>query len=440
MIDYLQQDILRERTLKSNGYVPHTKQVELLEDTHRYKVIRCGRRFGKTVYAVNYIIKEAITKGGDYWFVAPTYRQAESIAWRILQKYLPESFISKKNETKLELTLTNGSTISLKGSDNPDSLRGVGLDGVVMDEFAFADPYSWTVISPILQDRKGWAIFISTPNGYDHFYKLSQQELTDPDFKSFHFTSYDNPYLDYIELEKERLRMSPERFEQEYMAEFMKKSGAILKRFKRDVHLVSPLEVTKNDIVFASLDFGFAIGHPTAFLLHVVKSEEVQTFDGFMEEGLSIDQIDEKMRLLTGGLKVRAIYCDSARPDLIDSLKTKGWNCIEADKDVELGLAKVDEYMNINPLTNKPRWTCANHLTFLAEQIEGYVWQEIRNAEGQFKQVPKKEKDDSIDALRYFLFTYQKPEKEPRRIQGWDGTGYGRKPIFRREDSLLRRG
>lgn len=417
-----------------NGYVPHEKQELLHQDDHRYKVIRCGRRFGKTVFAVNKIIKEAISKGGDYWFVAPTYRQGKEIAWRQFEKYLPKELVTKKNETELSLELINGARIAIKGSDNPDSLRGVGLDGVVMDEYAFADPYSWTVISPILQDRKGWAIFISTPNGYDHFYNLHQQELTDQDFKSFHFTSYDNPYLDPLELEKERLRMSPERFEQEYRAEFMKKTGAILKRFNRDVHMIPRQEVAPGDIVYASLDFGFAIGHPTAFELHVVRSEEVHTFDGFMEEGLSIDLIDEKMRLMSGGLIVRAVYCDSARPDLIDALRKKGWNCVEADKDVELGLAKVDEYMNINPLTNKPKWTCANHLTWIGEQIEGYVWQEIRNSEGQFKQVPVKKDDDSVDALRYFLYSYNKPTQPQRRFVGFQGEGYGRKPVYASND------
>jgi len=434
-MNIIEQRLNAKIELKKNGYIPHVKQQMLHDDTHRYKVIRCGRRFGKTVFAVNKIIQEAINKGGDYWFVAPTYRQAKEIAWRIFEQYLPKSFINKKNETELSIELINGARIALKGSDNPDSLRGVGLNGVVMDEFAFADPYSWTVISPILQDRKGWAVFISTPNGYDHFHKLYNQENDDKDFKSFHFTSYDNPYLDPSELEKERLRMSPERFEQEYMAEFMKKSGAIYSKFSRDIHCVPRQLPNKGDIVIGSIDFGFAIGHPTSCHFHIVKPDEIHTFDGFLREGMSLEQINDLMHTLTSGLIVRQVFADSARPDLIDALSKKGWPVLQADKDVELGIAKVDEYMQVNPLTNKPRWTMASHLTEEIKQLEGYVWQEVRNSEGQYKQAPKKENDDFPDELRYFLKTYNKPTKTKRQVIGYTGrdpvTGYGGTPIWR---------
>lgn len=410
MTDLLTQMTIERETIKGNGYVPHPKQQELINDNHRYKVIRCGRRFGKTVYAVNLIISQAVLNPGDYWFVAPTYRQAKEIAWRVFEKYLPRELVSKKNETELSINLTNGSRISLKGCDNPDSLRGVGLDGVVLDEYAFAQPYAWTVISPILQDRRGWAVFISTPDGYNHFYEMYNKEQADEDFKSFHFTSYDNPYLDPGELNKEKERMSTERFSQEYEAEFMRRTGAIWPMFKRDVHVVPRRQ--PSGTIYGSIDFGFAVGHETAVLWHDVTSEGVYTFDGFDVSQANIEKIDELMEGQTNGLVIQGIFPDPARPDLIEELKKKNWPILETQKDVELGIAKVDEYMQINPLTNKPKWTISEHLTEAIKQIEQYVWQEVRGEDGAFKQVPKKVDDNYPDSLRYFIFNYLNQKQE----------------------------
>lgn len=386
------------------------------------------------MFAVNYMIREAVYRGGDFWYVAPTYKQAKLIAWRLLLSYLPEELVKRTNETELFVELTNGSTISLKGADNPDSLRGVGINGLILDEYAFCDPYAWDVLRPLLTDRKGWVIFISTPNGYNHFYELFNQENVNDNFKSFHFTSYDNPHLDPSEIDDARGSMSPERFAQEYLAEFTKRAGTIWP-FSRDHHTSDRRNPHEGDTIFGSVDFGFAIGHPTAVLWHAVNAEEVFTFDGFVTEGLTIDRIDESMRAQVGNYTVRSIYCDSARPDLIEDLRKRGWNVIEAKKDVELGIAKVGEYMQINPLTNKPRWTISKHLTKAIEQIEQYVWQDVRGSDGMFKQIPLKENDDACDALRYFLFTYTQPKKKRKVIVGYRGgdpvTGYGGRPIYR---------
>lgn len=408
----------------------HPCQSQLMRDNHRYKVIRCGRRFGKTYFAVTKITMEAMKRKGDYWFVSPTYRQSKEIAWRLFLDIVPEGAILKKNETELSLELKNGSKISLKGADNPDSLRGVGLDGEVLDEYAFQNPYVWKVTSPMLLDRKGWAIFISTPNGYNHFYDLYNNQ--DPDFKSFHFTSYDNPYLDAGDIDKERERMSLETFEQEYMAEFMKRSGAVWPHFSRDIHCVERRQ--PEGTIYGSIDFGFAVGHETAVLWHEVTSKGVYTFDGFDVSQANIDKIDEMMKAQTNGLQIQGIFPDPARPDLIEELKRRNWPILETKKDVELGIAKVDEYMVYDPIEKKPKWTISNHLKTAIEQIEQYVWVEVRGQDGMFKQVPKKENDNYPDSLRYFIFNYsndQRAKKHP--ITGYTGgdpvTGFGRRPI-----------
>lgn len=406
-------------------------QSEVFKDKSKYKVLRCGRRAGKTFLSVVILIYRAMEERGNYWLVAPFYRQAKEIAWEMINDLLPKEAIESKNETDLSIKLHNGSRIKLKGANNPDSLRGVGLDGVILDEYAKTRPYVWEeIIRPMLLDRNGWAIFISTPYGYNHFYDLWEDVTGKKNWNRWHFTSYDNPYIDREEINRAKEEMSDIKFQQEIMAEFTKKLGAIWPVFDRRYHVVKRREPKKDSVIYSSLDFGFAVGHPTCFLLHEADNQgNVYTFDGFMEEGLDPNQIVEQIKTKIGGLPLRGNYADSSRPDLIKILNDNNIPTAKAVKDVEVGIAKVGEYMNINPLTNKPRWTISEHLSEMIKQIENYEWLDVRGDDGKFRQVPKKENDDCPDALRYFIATYIKPRKKkpkPIMVGGDPITGYGK--------------
>src|SRR3990167_10632248 len=153
-------------------------QTQVWNDPHRFKVVCSGRRSGKSVFAQLTIINWASKSVGDYYIIAPTYRQAKEIHWRRIQAYLPQALIESKNETELSITLKNGSRISLKGADNPDALRGVKLRGLVIDEIASIRNWNWVwqeVLRPTLTDYEAPAIFISTPKGFNHFFELYQQ-------------------------------------------------------------------------------------------------------------------------------------------------------------------------------------------------------------------------------------------------------------------------
>lgn len=183
-----------------------------------------GRRFGKTVFAINELINNALlfprTKN---WYVAPTYRQAKEIAWKMLFEYLPKEFLSRKNEVELSVELVQGSEITLKGADNPESLKGVGLNYAVLDEYGQMKSEVWDeVVRPMLVDSKGKAIFIGTPVGYNHFWTLYNKEKDDTDYKSFHFKTIDNLAIEGMEaeVEKARLETDPIKFSQEYEANF----------------------------------------------------------------------------------------------------------------------------------------------------------------------------------------------------------------------------
>lgn len=205
-------------------FQPHLNQQIIRDSEARFKVVVAGRRFGKTVFAINELINNALlypwTKN---WYVAPTYRQAKEIAWKMLFEYLPREFISRKNEVELSVELGQGSEITLKGADNPESLKGVGLNYAVLDEYGQMKPTVWDeVVRPMLVDSKGKAIFIGTPVGYNHFWTLYSKEKDDPDYKSFHFKTIDNLAIADIEIEveKARLETDPIKFSQEYEANF----------------------------------------------------------------------------------------------------------------------------------------------------------------------------------------------------------------------------
>jgi len=159
-------------------YVPRQQFMELHERVQRWACLVVHRRGGKTVACINELITRATyttKKDARYAYIAPFYRQAKDVAWQYLKSF-GEGVITKIRESELRVELFNGAWITLYGADNPDALRGLYLDGVVLDEYGDCRPSLWgTVILPTLIDRKGWAIFIGTPKGKNHFYEVSRR-------------------------------------------------------------------------------------------------------------------------------------------------------------------------------------------------------------------------------------------------------------------------
>src|SRR5258708_2571175 len=157
---------------------------------NRLWVLAAGRRFGKTFLACTELVRAAFGPGRVAWYVAPTYKQAKRIAWKPLKSFTRPFWASQPNETDLRIELTTGGTIALRGADEYDSLRGEGLDFVVLDEFASMAPQAWTeVLRPALSDRLGRALFIGTPKGRNHFFKLFEACAEQKDWAAFQYTT-----------------------------------------------------------------------------------------------------------------------------------------------------------------------------------------------------------------------------------------------------------
>lgn len=307
---------------------------------HRYRVCASGRRFGKTTLGNTELIVGAGERQGLYWYVAPTLKDAREIAWDPLRAMMPPSWLKKSpNETRLEVEYKTGSKILLKGADDPDSLRGRGLKGVVIDEYADIKPELWDeAILPALLDGDGWALFLGTPRGFDHFYDLYQQgqNAAFPSWASWQFRTADAPHISKTKLAEIR-RQYEQRgqlrlYLQEFEASFESNAGYILGALWKASHTVTledaqllaagcragdilPWHVLDNPrwrppssaLIYGSVDYGF--GAPWSAHLHASLvgghtrtfyewyAREVQDYEQARRMRASIEQ------LIAGGMQ-----------------------------------------------------------------------------------------------------------------------------------------
>ena len=404
-------------------YKPHEKQLLVHNDEHRFKVIVCGRRWGKTILAVNELIKKAMMTPGQYWYVAPTYKQAHLIAWEMLKRFaVPELRRKKPDETELKVDLINGASIRLMGADNPDSLRGVGLRGVVLDEFADIKRSVWTtIIRPMLSDYKGWAIFLGTPKGkinhlYEHFIKDTEHHDADyrtpenisidadKDYKSFIFRTVDNPYIDPIEIEKAKQELAPQYFKQEYEASFENYTGLIYKEFNDAKHIIS-INATEKETgrkfikdwwkVYIGIDTG---RHTAVSFMTIDDKGKKYIFDEIYSYDDTVFNVASqiKHKLAQWGIaKTPICFIDSASQVKREYEANKIY-CVDSEKDVENQIEQVRKNLAHDTICyNSDK--CPMHIV----EHKGYIWDEKAK-----KPQPIKENDHTVNAVQYILSTY----------------------------------
>lgn len=205
-------------------FFPREHQARILREMARFNVLVCHRRFGKTVLAINLLVREAATSpllNPRCAYLAPLYRQAKAVAWDYLRRFAGPVPGVRFFENELRADFPNGGRVQLFGSDNPDALRGIYLDGVVLDEPAQMRGRLWgEVVRPALADREGWAVFIGTPQGHNSFYQLHQQAATLPGWYSATFRASETGILPEDELAAARLTMTEEAYDQEFECSF----------------------------------------------------------------------------------------------------------------------------------------------------------------------------------------------------------------------------
>lgn len=406
----------------------HDTQYTVWDDNHRFKVICAGRRWGKSTLA----IASALTVMGEkpgaiVVIVAPTYQQAKDIYWRDplkLPTMIPQDFIKKKNDSELYLQLKNGSYLYLRGSDRPDTLRGMRFDYAVLDEYAQMKPNVWEeIIQPALLDSKGSAMFISTPYGYDKFYKLwllgqteKSKDGKENDWKSWRFTSYDNPKNDPADLNKWKADYDDDTFAQEFLAEFKKLKGLVYKDFDRSVHVIPPKEIPLYWPHYRAIDFGFV--NPTAILFAAISPDnEIFIYDQIYQSGLKTPEIADLIKQRSVGKTFVNTIADSAQSSDIAELQKYGLGIYPVSKtsgnrDEDWTTFRVRK---ISEKLRQKKLFILNTCKDIIFEFEHYKYQEIRE-EKNIREVPLKLNDHALDALSYLVVSL--PEKiEPT---SWD--------------------
>lgn len=383
----------------------HPAQSEIAKCTKRFRVVNIGRRGGKTSLAIYEMAGKAYSKKNrKICYIAPTYQQARDIAWVELVKVLTP-IATKVNETKLEIVVQTQdkgkSKIQLKGWESIETLRGQAFDFIVIDEIA--SMRNWTenwneIIRPTLTDTQGECLFISTPKGFNHFYDLYNME-NDPvkgvDYKSFHFTSYDNPHLSREELDKSKAELSEDQFAQEYLADFRKQEGLVYKEFDRKRHVIDYFP-TKVDEYFAGIDFGFT--NPTA-VIHIKRDGDQNFF--IIDESYKSGRTEEQTAEYVKSCEFNRVYPDPEAPSAIKVLHDKGINVVEVVKNkdsIKNGINVIRNLLKMNKL--RIHSSCIN----LISEFESYAYPDSKGGRNE-RENPIKDHDHALDALRYALMT-----------------------------------
>lgn len=204
-------------------YAPRDAFIPFHTRSQRWAVLVCHRRAGKTVACVNDLVTRAVytsKKNARYGYIAPFYRQAKDVAWVYLKEAV-EGLTTKIFESTLTVELFNGAKISLYGADNPDALRGVYFDGVIVDEFGDCRPSLWgEVLLPTLADRQGWAVFIGTPKGKNHFHAMYNRAIEESGWYDMILKASESGLLPAEELAEMRLQMDEDQYQQEFECSF----------------------------------------------------------------------------------------------------------------------------------------------------------------------------------------------------------------------------
>lgn len=218
-----------------------TAPQKLISNNHnRFRVVSAGRRFGKSYLSINELARFARQPNSKCLYVAPTYRQAKTVIWSDLKGMLLDvRWVKKINESELEITLINNSTITVRSTDNYDALRGGKYDFIVLDECADMNPDAWfQVLRPTLSDRQGHALFIGSPKGRNWFYDIWMDCVNKDDWQAFQFTTLEGGNVPEEEIEAARRDLDVRTFEQEYLAQFINYAGVIFYAYDDELNRV----------------------------------------------------------------------------------------------------------------------------------------------------------------------------------------------------------
>ena len=283
---------------------------EILSDSNRFKVLVCGRRWGKTVLSLMYLMKDPFQANERRWFITPTYRQGKMIVFPILRQMFQGFTGAKLNESEMSVVFNNGAELAVKGADNEHNLRGVELTKCVMDEMAYIKPHVWEeIVYPMLATTQGCALFIGTPNGYDTMYDLYSRGQSDPDWKSWQFKTIDGGFVPADEIAKAKKTMDPVRFRQEFEASFETTGNRAAWNFDRNIHVKKAAELSS----YKWWGCDFNVDYMSAVLACQYTDGTIHYYDEIRLKNSNTEEMARKMKAIEPNIEVYPDPAGSAR-------------------------------------------------------------------------------------------------------------------------------
>lgn len=385
-------------------------QLKVKNDPARFKILRAGRKFGKTTFAERIAMDSLGPPKSSCWVISPTYKQGKLISWEKFKRIIPAEAMGKKpNDTDLIITLKNGSQLFLMGSDEPDSLRGPEPNCVILEEAAFHKPDVWSkVIRPNLMPKSAPAFFITTPNGYNWFKDLEDEAkrkiaVGDKEWAVYHFSCYDNPHISRKEIEDARKDCDTEEvWRQEYLAEYESSVGRVFSAFS-DFRHVKKIELPSGLFdAWRAVDWGMR--DDTGSLWAFIRNRTLCVYREYAKNNLSAPaqaKIIKEQTTSKEKIKMTAISHDAAKEDPAMKGLTVMWHFRQAgltplrpsSRDKKHSRAMIQQLLAENRLLID-EIKCPK----LRKQMLAYEWKDTA-----MERPEDAGNDDLIDALHYLV-------------------------------------
>jgi hypothetical protein len=447
------------------AYSPFPVQVKahraFLVDGYTRGLLYWGRRVGKTQWAIQQLMLSCILNQGQHHMVFKEYLQAETVAWNQYLHTIMPQMIQKTDKSTLTITfhyfgdkdkdisfpvkMPDGtvinvqqdhsqppSSIRLLGSDKAEQHRGGQSEGMVFDEYQDQDPYNWdTVYKPFFATTGGWAVFMGTAKDIDHWNELLDKAEVNPRWYYSKSTWRENPLIkpEWVAEERDEAeredKLGP--FLQEMELIPFSQQGAVYPMFNKKIHVVPQDKVPDKGTDYIALDFGFTEGHPMAAAFIRITPDDIwYQYDEIYAVRMQIEDLIQEIKTKMGERRLVGIVADSARPDLIDYMASKGMPIIPSPKSggeesrIVSGIALLRK--RLRPKIQimgepKPNYYVTSNCKKTIYEWQHYRYKEIKINRPQSEK-PEKENDNIMDAIRYlelfFKFGGPKDEKMPQ--------------------------
>ena len=371
---------------------PHAGQLEVHNSDARFKVLSAGRRWGKTRLGVNECLDVA-AQGGRAWWVSPSYKTSE-VGWRPLRQIVRKIPGAEIRLVDRVVNFPGGGFVAVRSADNPDSLRGEGLDFVVMDECAFMQREAWTeAIRPALSDRQGKVLFISTPKGRNWLWEIYQRGVSGEEgWQSWTFPTSSNPFIAKEEIEAAKRDLPEMIFRQEYLAEFIDDAGGVFRRVQ-EAAVLEPKEYEEGKQYIAGVDVAASVDFTVVSVLDAESKDQVY-LDRFnrVDYPVLIDRLEAVYRRYH--MTSMVVESNSIGRPVIDELVARGLNIVPF---TTTSATKQSIIQNLQAAFENGQIRILNNPVLVGELLS---FESKRNASGGFSySAPDGMNDDCVMSL-----------------------------------------